>query len=226
MLNNSKTLETIMVFKVSIFTFAKNYLLVRDAILNTAAEMFLNYGFKSVTMDDIAEKLGISKKTIYTHYSTKSKLVLATGHHVFENINCGIEKIRAKKQNPIKENFEIKRFVIHHLKDQKTSPHFQLKKYYPKAFESLRTRQFELLDDCVTDNIKRGIETGYYRKNMPIDFISRIHFVGMMGIKDTDVFPIEEYSHSMLMDYFTEYHLRAICTPKGIETLEEILNEK
>ncbi|SDR98048.1 DNA-binding transcriptional regulator, AcrR family [Christiangramia echinicola] len=206
--------------------FAKNFSTVRDDILNTAAEMFLNYGFKSVTMDDIAERMGISKKTIYTHYSTKSKLVLATSHHVFENINCGIEQIREKKQNPIKENFEIKRFVIHHLKDEKTSPHFQLQKYYPKAFESLKNKQFELLDNCISDNINRGIESGDYRKDMPIEFISRIHFVGMMGIKDTNLFPVEKYSHAKLMDYFLEYHLRAICTPKGIETLEELLNEK
>ncbi|WP_026932701.1 TetR/AcrR family transcriptional regulator [Christiangramia echinicola] len=199
---------------------------MRDDILNTAAEMFLNYGFKSVTMDDIAERMGISKKTIYTHYSTKSKLVLATSHHVFENINCGIEQIREKKQNPIKENFEIKRFVIHHLKDEKTSPNFQLQKYYPKAFESLKNKQFELLDNCISDNINRGIESGDYRKDMPIEFISRIHFVGMMGIKDTNLFPVEKYSHAKLMDYFLEYHLRAICTPKGIETLEELLNEK
>lgn len=206
--------------------FAKNFSTVRDDILNTAAEMFLNYGFKSVTMDDIAERMGISKKTIYTHYSTKSKLVLATSHHVFENINCGIEQIREKKQNPIKENFEIKRFVIHHLKDEKTSPHFQLQKYYPKAFESLKNKQFELLDNCISDNINRGIKSGDYRKDMPIEFISRIHFVGMMGIKDTNLFPVEKYSHAKLMDYFLEYHLRAICTPKGIETLEELLNEK
>ncbi|MCH4822689.1 TetR/AcrR family transcriptional regulator [Gramella lutea] len=199
---------------------------MREAILNTAAEMFLNYGFKSVTMDDIAEKLGISKKTIYTHYSTKSKLVLATSHHVFENINSGIEEIRNKKQNPIQENFEIKKFVIRHLKDEKASPHFQLQKYYPKAFESLRTRQFDLLESCISENIRRGIESGYYREDLPIDFISRIHFVGMMGVKDKDLFPVEEYSHSELMQYFLEYHLRAICTPKGIKILEEILNEK
>ncbi len=199
---------------------------MQQEILNTAAEMFLNYGFKSVTMDDIAEKLAISKKTIYNHYSTKSKLVLATSHHIFENINQGITKIREKKQNPIQENFEIKRFVIHHLKDENTSPHYQLQKYYPKAFESLKGKQFELLDNCISENIQRGIESGYYRKDLPRDFISRIHFIGMMGIKDTNLFPIERYSHAKLMDYFLEYHLRAICTPKGIITLEEILNEK
>lgn len=201
---------------------------MRENILNTAAELFLNYGFKSVTMDDIAEKMGISKKTIYNHFSTKSKLVLATSHHVFETINCGINQIREKKENPIKENFEIKKFVIRHLKDEKASPHFQLQKYYPKAFESLRSKQFELIEGCIGENIKRGIEGGYYRENLPVDFITKIHFVGMTGIKDKDLFPVENYSHAQLMEYFLEYHLRAICTPKGIETLEELLhtNEK
>ena len=197
---------------------------MRENILNTAADMFLTYGFKSVTMDDIAEALGISKKTIYTHYSTKNKLVVATSLHVVDKINCGIDEIREKKQNPIKENYDIKHFVIHHLKGEKTSPHYQLQKYYPKAYESLKDKQFELLENCMMDNIQRGIEGGYYRKNIPVDFISRIHFVGIMGIKDTDLFPIEEYSHPKLMEYFLEYHLRAICTPKGIEILEELIN--
>lgn len=186
--------------------------------------MFLTYGFKSVTMDDIAEALGISKKTIYAHYSTKNKLVVATSLHVVDKINCGIDEIREKKQNPIKENYDIKHFVIHHLKGEKTSPHYQLQKYYPKAFESLKNKQFELLENCMMDNIQRGIEGGYYRENIPVDFISRIHFVGIMGIKDTDLFPIEEYSHPKLMEYFLEYHLRAICTPKGIKILEELIN--
>lgn len=223
-----KLWKLLLFLKFPCLKFAPNLAQVREKILNTAAEMFLNYGFKSVTMDDIAEKLGISKKTIYAHYSTKSKLVLATSHHVFEKINYGIENIRDKKENPIKENFEIKKFVIRHLKDEKTSPHFQLQKYYPKAFESLKTRQFELLESCIGENIDRGIKSGHYRKDLPIDFISRIHFVGMMGIKDKDLFPIENYSHSELMEYFLEYHLRAICTPKGIETLEELIsnNEK
>lgn len=190
--------------------------------------MFLAYGFKSITMDDIAEAMGISKKTIYTHFSTKNKLVLATGLFVVERINEGIEAIRAKKQNPIIENYEIKHFVSQHLKGEKTSPHYQLQKYYPKAFESLKDKQFQLLEDCMVENIQRGIETGHYRKEIKIDFVSRIHFIGMMGIKDTEVFPLEEYSHMQLMGYFLEYHLRAICTPKGIKILEELIkpNEK
>lgn len=187
--------------------------------------MFLNYGFKSVTMDDIAHKIGVSKKTIYANYATKTKLVQATGAHILENITKGIEEIRSQELNPVIENFEIKRFVNQHLKGEKTSPHFQLKKYYPKIFESLQSNQFEVLQDCVGGNIQKGIEAGYYRKNLDVHFITRIHFVCMMGIKDKDIFPMEEYEESNLMEEFLEYHLRAICTEKGLEILEDYINK-
>ncbi len=204
--------------------FAQNFEKVREKILMAASEMFLTYGFKSVTMDDIAEKLGISKKTIYAHFSTKTKLVQATGSHLLFNISKGIEEIRAKHLNPVVENFEIKSFVNQHLKGEKTSPHFQLKKYYPKIFQNLIEEQFSVLQDCVGDNIRRGIESGDYREQINVPFVCRIHFVGMMGVKDKDIFPLEEFSEQDLIDEFLHYHLRAICTPKGIKTLEEFIS--
>lgn len=199
---------------------------MREKILDTATEMFLSYGFKSVTMDDIAEKLGISKKTIYTHYSTKNKLVQASGSHLLQTISEGINEVRSKNLNPVIENFEIKKFVNQHLKGEKTSPHFQLKKYYPKVFNTLIEEQFNVLEDCVGDNISRGIELGYYREQINVPFVCRIHFVGMMGIRNKEIFPIEEFSEQDLNEEFLNYHLRAICTLKGIKTLEEYTNNE
>ena len=187
--------------------------------------MFLNYGFKSVTMDDIAEKIGISKKTIYAHFSTKTKLVQASGSHLLQTISEGIDEIKEKNLNPVIENFEIKRFVNQHLKGEKTSPHFQLKKYYPKIFQNLIEEQFKVLQGCVGENIHRGIESGDYRNQINVSFVCRIHFVGMMGVKDKDIFPLEEFSEQDLTEEFLHYHLRAICTPKGIKTLEEFISK-
>lgn len=187
--------------------------------------MFLSYGFKSVTMDDIAEKIGVSKKTIYANFATKGKLVHATSVHLFERINKGINEIREKQLDPVLENYEIKKFVMFHLKDEKATPHYQLQKYYPKIFETLKSKQFDLLQECVVDNLQRGIRQACYRKDIPVPFISRMHFVGMMGIKDKELFPVEEYSQNQLMEYFLEYHLRAICTQKGLKTLEELINK-
>ncbi|MCM8569429.1 TetR/AcrR family transcriptional regulator [Gramella jeungdoensis] len=196
---------------------------MEEKILNTAAEMFLDYGFKSVTMDDIAERLGMSKKTIYNHYPTKTKLVHAAATHIFQTIQKGINEIRSIENDPLEENFEIKRFVMHRLKDEKSSPQYQLQKYYPKIYEELTSKQFHLMETCVRENLERGIKIGCYRKDIPVDFISKIYFKAMQNIKDPDLFPPEDYSKLYLMEQLMEYHLRAICTEKGIQKLEELI---
>jgi AcrR family transcriptional regulator len=197
---------------------------MKDQILKTSAELFLNLGFKSVTMDDIAQKMGISKKTIYTHFSTKTKLVEATAFHVMETINTGINEIRSQNKNPIVELFEIKRFAMSHLKNEKASPQYQLEKYYPKIYRAIKTNQYVLMGNCIGQNLERGISVGLYRPSIPVDFISKIYFLVGTGIKDTEIFPPEKFAMNDLLGLFLEYHLRAIVTPKGLKTLKEFIN--
>ena len=194
-----------------------------EKILHKALELFLNLGFKSVTMDDIANEMGISKKTIYVHFPNKTKLVEATTLHLFETISCGIDHIAALKKNPIEEIFDIKAFVMMHLKNEKSSPQYQLQKYYPKIFATLKTKQFDVMQGCVIENLQRGIALGLYRDNINVDFISRIYFNGMVTLKDQELFPLIKFSMNDLMEYYLEYHLRGICTTKGLETLTESL---
>ncbi|SDR75133.1 DNA-binding transcriptional regulator, AcrR family [Gillisia sp. Hel1_33_143] len=196
---------------------------MKDHIIQTAADLFLNLGFKSVTMDDIANKLGISKKTIYSHFSTKTKLVEASTFYIISTISCGIESINKQKMNPIVELFEIKKFAMNNLKDEKSSPQYQLKKYYPEVFASVQKTHLQIMEGSVTTNLERGIKDGLYRANLPIDFISKIYFVGMMGLKDDYHFPVDKYSSFELLESFLEYHLRAIVTDKGLETLNQFI---
>ncbi len=195
---------------------------MKETILQKATELFLNLGFKSVTMDDIANKMGISKKTIYTHFKTKTELVEATTFYLFELISEGIDCICALKQHPIDEIYDIEKFVMQHLKNEKSSPQYQLKKYYPQIFNTLKLKQFELMQNCVITNVKRGIEQGLFRSNINVNFISRIYFSGMMSIKDRDLFTEQQFVITELTEKFIEYHLRGICTEKGINYLQKI----
>lgn len=208
-----------MVFKVSLYTFA---LIMRDKILIAAVDLFLNFGFKSITMDDLANKLGISKKTIYLHFENKTTLVEASALHVFNEISYGIDCICELGKNPIEEIYDIKNFVMEHLKDEKSSPQYQLQKYYPKIYLTLRQKQFEVMHDCVRENLNRGIELELYRSTINIEFISRIYFNSMLAIKNKDLFPEKILTKKELMENFLEYHLRGICTPLGLETLNKI----
>ncbi|MBT8307858.1 MAG: TetR/AcrR family transcriptional regulator [Maribacter sp.] len=197
---------------------------MKEKILHKATDMFLNLGFKSVTMDDLAHELGISKKTIYTHFANKTKLVEECTRHLFCSISEGIDHICSLHKNPIEELYEIKRFALLHLKNEKASPQYQLQKYYPRIYESIKKQQFELMQDCVLVNLKKGIAIGIYRDNLNIDFVSRIYFSGITSIKDQHLFPVTKFPIVSLMDEYIEYHLRGIITLKGRQILNQIIN--
>jgi len=196
---------------------------LREKILKKAIDLFINFGFKSVTMDDIASEMHISKKTIYSHFNNKTKLVEAATFCVFETISNEINCICELQKNPIEELYEIKKSVMLHLKNEKTSPHYQLCKYYPEINESLKKKQFELMQACVVNNFERGIEMGLYRTNLNEEFVSRIYFLGITGIKDENLFPTNVFTKTKIMDNFLEYHLRGIITKEGLYTLNTII---
>ncbi|MGB5648186.1 MAG: TetR/AcrR family transcriptional regulator [Muriicola sp.] len=197
---------------------------MKEKILDKATDLFLTLGFKSVTMDDLAHEMGISKKTIYTHFENKTKLVEASTISIFDAISMGIDEICSLQKNPIEELYEIKKFAMRHLKDEKASPQYQLQKYYPRIHNSLRMKQFDLMQNCVVDNVKRGIDMGIYRPSLNIDFISRIYFTGVTSIKDHTLFPEDQFPKTQLMDDYLEYHLRGIITPEGRKILNEIIH--
>jgi len=218
-------LETFLVLKVSLLTFALKFKNMKETILQKANEMFLSLGYKSVTMDDIATEMGISKKTIYQHFANKNELVEESALHLFEHISAGIDQIIAQKHNSIEEMFIIRNFLMKNLKNESASPFFQLQKFFPKTFTCLRTKQFEKMHNSMIENLKNGIKDKLYRPNIDIDFTSRIYFTGLTGIKDSDIFPSDTYAITILTKQYLEYHLRAIVSENGLVKLTDAINK-
>ena len=100
-----------------------------------------------------------------------------------------------------------------------------MQKYYPKIFKQLKDKQFESVNECVINNLKRGIDQGYYREEINIDLITRFYFSGNMSLTNNDIFPLNTYGMSELKDAYLEYHIRAIATEKGLQTLINILKK-
>ncbi|WP_309614749.1 TetR/AcrR family transcriptional regulator [Flavobacterium sp.] len=196
---------------------------MENKIIEKATEMYLTLGFKSVTMDDIASEMGISKKTIYHHFENKNDLVEAVTLYLFETISCGIDEIMTLNKNPIEELFVIKDFVMKNLKNESTSPIYQLQKYYPQIHKTLMSRQFEKMGDCVIENLKKGIEQGLFRNEINLELIGRFYFAGMTSIKDAELFNPIQFSIKDVQETYLEYHLRGICTSKGVEILEQLI---
>ena len=185
--------------------------------------MFLTLGFKSVTMDDIAGKLGMSKKTLYAHFKTKGDLVHDASLY-FCNFLCNqIDHItQSQTANPIEELYDVKKYVMRQLKGDNSSTTYQLKKYYPEVHKKIELMKFNHIDACIKRNVGRGIAQGYYRDNVHAGFIARMYFVGVSGIKDLSIFPTDDYPINDLFDQYLEYHLRGIVTPAGRQILNQL----
>ena len=196
---------------------------MKNKIISKCEELFLELGFKNVTMDDIAYAMGISKKTIYIHFSNKTELIENVVFSVLEFFHKNIEQIIKEAVNPIEELYDIKMFVMNYLKNERGSTQFQLKKYYPNIFEQLEVKKFQKMHSSVEKGLKKGIKLNLFRDNIDVGFISRVYFMGMTGIRNTDVFSEEDFSKNYLMESYLEYHLRAIVTAKGLKILNKYI---
>ena len=193
---------------------------MRDKILNTASNMFLNLGFKSVTMDDIAQEMGVSKKTIYKYYKNKQSLIESTTSSLHDSYLSAIKNIEDKKFNPIQENFEIQKVFKEMFKNVSSSPVYQLKKYYPKIHEKRKEKEIYTFLECFKENIKRGVDEGYYRKETDVNLCAQFYFYLVLSIHENTV---KNDDISIIERQTLIYHTRAIATEKGLRELEKQL---
>ena len=177
---------------------------LKDLILEKTRELFLTIGFKSVTMDHIANAMGISKKTIYNFFENKTDLVKSVSNYMFTSITKGITEIKKTSEDPISELYDINLFLIKYLKKESTSPLYQLEKYYPLIHKNINSKQFDFITKSTKESLENGIKLGLFRHDIKIDFISRLYFKGMIGIRDLDTFPSEMYDPVKLKIDFIE----------------------
>lgn len=193
---------------------------MKEKIINKAKEMFLKLGFKSITMDDIACEMCISKKTIYKYFSNKDVLIEESVEMVHKEIHETIDKIVAQNFNAIEENFEIKRMFKEMFKSAESSPIYQLKKHYPEVYAKALTSQIEVCETCFRNNILKGMNEGLYRENLDVDNYIKFYYTLIFNINENTASGIEAEELELKA---LEYHIRAMVTLAGIIELEKHL---
>jgi AcrR family transcriptional regulator len=193
---------------------------MREKIINRAKEMFLKLGFKSITMDDIACDMCISKKTIYKYFSNKELLIEESTQLVHQEVRETIDTIVAKNFNAIEENFQIRKMFKEMFKYSETSPVYQLKRHYPEVYQKVVGYQIEICEGCFRDNILKGISEGLYRENIDVENYVKFYYTLIFSISENTALEKEanNLEHKAL-----EYHIRAMATSVGIIELEKQL---
>jgi AcrR family transcriptional regulator len=193
---------------------------MKEKIITKAGEMFLKLGFKSITMDDIAGEMCISKKTIYKYFCNKEILIEESVLLIHKQVHQLIEDAISKNYNAIEENFEIRRMFAELFKSSDTSPIFQLKKHYPEVYNNTLKFQIDECEFCFRQNIEKGIEQKLYRNNLNIEAYVKFYYYLIFSINENT----HSESESKELEYEAlEYHTRAMATPEGIIELEKQL---
>lgn len=193
---------------------------MKEKIISKASDMFLKLGFKSITMDDIAGEMCISKKTIYKYFCNKEILIEESTAAIHKEIHEIIDTIIKQNHNAIEENFEIRKMFKEMFKSSDTSPIYQLKKHYPDIYEKVMLREINECNSAFEQNIKKGIQQGLYRENINIDSYIQFYYHLVFSIKANIV--SEKESQKLELEIL-EYHTRAMATPKGLIELEKHL---
>jgi len=190
-------------------------------IIEKVSELYMKYGIRSVTMDDVSRHLGISKKTLYSYVKDKKELVeLTVKNHLEKNFKAE-KDLKSQKLSAIDELLEVYRFAGEMIKDVNPSYQYDLQKYYPYLCDQFNHFKRENLFHIIKSNLEKGIKEGVYRQEMNVEIIARMHAFRHFKSGNVDQDDIE---FMMKREAFKEiflYHTHAIINQKGREILKE-----
>lgn len=194
-------------------------------ILEETSRHFMRYGIRSMSMDDVARELGISKKTLYQYFADKKELVHSVMKYHMDKTNDCFHNMKVEPGNAIDILLRVSQILIEQMGQMNPSVKYDLSKYYPEAFKTLMDYKRGQVLDHIERNLMQGIKEGLYRKDMNTRVIAYFYLIRMdqfMSMEPDDEKMKNINSEEILTELFI-YHVRGIVNPKGLEYLESKL---
>jgi len=196
----------------------------RERIIEGGEDLFLKAGIKSVTMDDIARHLGMSKKTIYQFFKDKNELVIGLVKKKLHDDECQMQDIINKSGNVIEEMINMMKcsedifsrinpIVIH-----------DMQKYHPDAWKHFQNFKADVLIRTLEELLTKGIKQGYIRPDIDVKILARMRVSQVELGFNTAIFPVAEFSTWKVQYQFLEHFNYGICTLKGYKLLNQYKN--
>ena len=195
-------------------------------IIGKALELFLKYGIKSLTMDDVARHLHISKKTLYQFVSDKKDLVVKSVQLAISEeqnrICCSVKE----SNTAIDELIEITKCINSKTSEIHPSVLYDLQKYHPKAWELMMDHKKEFIHGIMSSNLNRGIKEGYYRKKMNPEIVASIYMIMVDQAMNAESHLAKKLSIDKLHLEVINYHFNGICNQKGLDYAKEVIKKQ
>jgi AcrR family transcriptional regulator len=182
----------------------------------------MRYGIKSITMDDVARELSMSKKTLYQYVTDKDDLVKKTILLHIESMDTICSKVFQAEENAIDQTLNIAKMMISMHKDLNPGLLFDLKKFHPESYRIFVEHKDSRIRTQIIDNLNRGIEQNLYRKDIHIELTASFYISLIENCLNSEIPTLDQFSFPEKYDYLVHYHLYAICTPEGIAYMKNV----
>lgn len=198
----------------------------RERILVKADELFGRFGIRSVSMDDIAAQLGMSKKTLYQSYADKEELVDAVFSKVMEQHKsiCMADKKRA--ENAVHELFLALDMMKEMFAQMNPVVIFDLQKYHPAVYAKFHTFKNDFLYHVIKANLESGVRDELYRPEIDVEILTRYRLEAVMMPFDSNVFPSNRTHLVHIEEQILEHFLYGVCTAKGEKLIRKYKTQR
>ncbi|WP_158266900.1 TetR/AcrR family transcriptional regulator [Chitinophaga niastensis] len=193
---------------------------VQERIMDTAFGLFRQYGTRSITMDDIAERMGISKKTLYAHFTDKDDMVCQTITRFIAIVNEECITDRNKSKDAIEELFLVMEMLDRRLRNMNPVIMLDLQKFHSKAYQVFLDYQNNMLATMIRENMERGIKEGLYRPDLDIRILTQYRIHACMLCFQQELFP-GTFDMNKVQRVLLENFLYGVASSKGYKLIEK-----
>lgn len=187
----------------------------KERILIAAHDLFHKYGIRSITMDDIARHLSISKKTIYQFFEEKDQIVHGCCTGDLNNHGCRFEEIKKESKDAVHEIIEDMKYMSEMFSNMNPNLFFDLKKYHPESYKEYRNFKEQKIGTMVVENLKRGINEKLYRADINIKILAKLRVEQVEMAMNPEIFPPSKFHLPEVQITILDNFLHGITTIKG-----------
>ncbi len=187
----------------------------KEKLLKGADDLFMKYGLRSVSMDDIARHLGVSKKTIYQHFADKDEVVASVAKAHMRRQRQQFEHIADKSKNAVEEMVKISFCLKENMKNINPSVLFDMQKYHQSAWVEWLEFKQEFIRENIIRSLKQGIEEGYFRDDVNLEIMATMRLEQVQMAFDNNLFPRERFSFTDVQAQLFDHYIHGLFTDKG-----------
>ena len=188
---------------------------IKSRIVRGAEELFMRYGVRSITMDEIARHLGMSKKTLYQYFADKDDIVYWVTREHLELHARQFDQIARESKNTVEELVKISLCLRENLRGMNPSILFDLQKYHPRAWKEWGDHKKNYIRACVVRNLTEGIEQGYVRPEINPEILAIMRLETIQMCFDDQLFPRDKFSLTDVQLHILDHFIYGLLTDKG-----------